>query len=118
MFAARCRRRLVIAGGLTFAVLLVDSSATHTTAAQAPARAARPPNIVLYLADDIGREAFASYGGTSYKTPHIDRLAADGIRFDRAYATFNTRGFSVRAGHTWLRWGPGATGTLALTTAR
>ena len=34
--------------------------------------------------------------------------------FDRAYATWATRGFSVRAGHTWLRWGPGATGTLAL----
>jgi hypothetical protein len=34
--------------------------------------------------------------------------------FDRAYATWATRGFSVRAGHTWLRWGPGATSTLAL----
>src|SRR5205814_2648126 len=30
------------------------------------------------------------------------------------YATFGTRAFSVRAGHTWLRWGPGATSTLAL----
>jgi hypothetical protein len=37
--------------------------------------------------------------------------------FDRAYATFATRGFSLRAGHTWLRWGPGATGTLALSDA-
>src|SRR5580765_2733737 len=37
--------------------------------------------------------------------------------FDRAYATFATRGFSVRAGHTWLRWGPGASGTLALSDA-
>ena len=37
--------------------------------------------------------------------------------FDRAYAAFATRGFSVRAGHTWLRWGPGAVGTLALSDA-
>ena len=37
--------------------------------------------------------------------------------FDRAYATFATRGFSVRAGHTWLRWGPGSAGTLALSDA-
>jgi hypothetical protein len=34
--------------------------------------------------------------------------------FDRVYATFATRAFSVRAGHTWLRWGPGAVSTLAL----
>jgi hypothetical protein len=47
----------------------------------------RPPNIVVFLADDIGREAFGSYGGTSYETPHIDRLAAGGMRFTRAYAT-------------------------------
>ena len=37
--------------------------------------------------------------------------------FDRAYATFSTRGFSVRAGHTWLRWGPGSASTLALSDA-
>src|SRR5262249_47295861 len=37
--------------------------------------------------------------------------------FDRAYATWATPGFSVRAGHTWLRWGVGATATLALSDA-
>jgi len=37
--------------------------------------------------------------------------------YDRVYATWATRGFSVKAGHTWLRWGPGATGTLALSDA-
>jgi hypothetical protein len=37
--------------------------------------------------------------------------------FDRAYATFSARSFSVRAGHTWLRWGPGFAGTLALSDA-
>jgi hypothetical protein len=33
---------------------------------------------------------------------------------DRAYGMWATKGFSMRAGHTWLRWGPGASGTMAL----
>jgi len=44
------------------------------------------PNIVLIMADDLGREGLGVYGGTSYQTPHLDRLAATGLRFDRAYA--------------------------------
>lgn len=44
------------------------------------------PNIIVYLADDIGVEAFGSYGGTSYETPNLDRLAAGGIRFTQAYS--------------------------------
>ncbi len=37
--------------------------------------------------------------------------------FDRAYASWITRGFSLRAGHTWLDWGPGSNGTLGLSDA-
>lgn len=44
------------------------------------------PNIVLILADDLGYETVGCYGGTSYETPNIDRLASEGIRFDHAYA--------------------------------
>ena len=33
------------------------------------------PNVLLIMADDIGIECFGSYGGTSYETPHIDKLA-------------------------------------------
>lgn len=36
---------------------------------------------------------------------------------DRGYAMWASKGFSVRAGHTWLRWGPGAEGTMALSDA-
>ena len=50
--------------------------------AASPAR----PNVVFILADDLGYECLGAYGGTSYKTPHLDRLAAGGMRFDRAYA--------------------------------
>ena len=47
--------------------------------------AAQRPNIVLILADDVGREVLGCYGGTSYPTPNIDRLAAGGSRFEHFY---------------------------------
>ena len=47
---------------------------------------AAPPNIVLILADDLGAECLGCYGGKSYETPNLDRLAAAGLRFDRCYA--------------------------------
>ena len=40
-----------------------------------------PPNIVLIMADDFGVECVNAYGGTSYKTPNIDKLASLGIKF-------------------------------------
>lgn len=49
----------------------------------APAR----PNVVLILVDDLGYEALGAYGGVSYETPELDRLAASGVRFTHAYAT-------------------------------
>lgn len=44
------------------------------------------PNIVLIMADDVGYECFGCYGSQQYKTPHIDRLARQGIRFDHCYS--------------------------------
>ncbi len=49
-------------------------------------RQTRPPNIVLILADDVGRDAIGCYGGESYATPCIDRLASRGLRFEHFYA--------------------------------
>ncbi|NCF88191.1 MAG: sulfatase-like hydrolase/transferase, partial [Verrucomicrobiaceae bacterium] len=51
-----------------------------------PAFAQRAPNILLILTDDVGREAIGCYGGESYATPNIDRLAAEGMRFEHFYA--------------------------------
>lgn len=48
---------------------------------------AAPPNIVFLIADDISQEDFGCYGHPTLKTPHIDDLAAQGIRFDNAYLT-------------------------------
>lgn len=47
---------------------------------------ARKPNIVLILADDLGYETLGADGGTSYRTPVLDRLAATGVRFTHGYA--------------------------------
>ncbi|MBF0196117.1 MAG: carbohydrate-binding protein [Planctomycetes bacterium] len=49
--------------------------------------AAYQPNIVFVLGDDINRDTWGAYGGVNCKTPNIDRLADDGLKFDRAYCT-------------------------------
>ena len=46
-----------------------------------------PPNIILIMADDLGYETLSINGSTSYKTPHLDRLAKEGMRFTNAYST-------------------------------
>lgn len=47
----------------------------------------KKPNIILILADDLGAECLNCYGGTSYQTPHLNAMAAGGIRFDHCYST-------------------------------
>lgn len=51
-----------------------------------PVTAAEKTNVVLIMADDIGYECYGVYGGTSYPTPNIDRLAAKGTRFRHCYS--------------------------------
>ena len=46
----------------------------------------RKPNFVFFLIDDLGRQDLGCYGSAFYETPHIDRLAAQGMRFTNAYA--------------------------------
>lgn len=48
--------------------------------------AARPPNIVLIVADDLGLGDLGAYGQRRIRTPHLDRLAEEGLLFERAYA--------------------------------
>jgi arylsulfatase A-like enzyme len=52
----------------------------------ASAAAAKPPNIVFFLVDDLGQRDLGCYGSSFYETPNIDRLARDGARFTDAYA--------------------------------
>lgn len=46
----------------------------------------RPLHILFILADDLGWTDLGCYGSSFHETPHIDRLAADGIRFTQAYS--------------------------------
>jgi arylsulfatase A len=50
-----------------------------------PAQAAKPPNIILIMADDFGYECVTANGGQSYQTPHLDKLAASGMRFEQCH---------------------------------
>jgi len=45
------------------------------------------PNVVLIMADDLGYECLGCNGSISYKTPRLDELAANGIRFEHCYST-------------------------------
>ncbi|MCA9248119.1 MAG: sulfatase [Planctomycetales bacterium] len=51
-----------------------------------PTDAARSPNIVFILADDLAWSDLACYGNAIHDTPHIDELAKTGLRFTQAYA--------------------------------
>lgn len=43
------------------------------------------PNIIVYLSDDHGREFLGCYGNPDIKTPHLDRIAEEGMRFTNAF---------------------------------
>ena len=60
---------------LTLLVLAAPSFAEQTK-----------PNIVLIMADDVGYECFGSYGSRQYETPHLDRMASKGARFEHCYS--------------------------------
>lgn len=50
----------------------------------------RRPNIIVIMADDLGYGDLSCYGATGLKTPHIDRLASEGMRFTSGYCSAST----------------------------
>jgi arylsulfatase A-like enzyme len=46
----------------------------------------RPPNLIFILSDDLARGDLGCYGQKRIKTPHLDRMAAEGVRFTQAYS--------------------------------
>jgi arylsulfatase A-like enzyme len=74
---------------LTTLWLLLIAGAAPPVHAVAP-KLAGTPNIVLILADDLGYGDVGSYGATRVKTPNLDRLAKQGVRFTDAHSTSAT----------------------------
>ena len=76
---AEVTRRQFIAGAIA-------AAAAADIAARPPNRKESLPNIVFILADDLGWGDLSCYGRPDYKTPNLDRLASQGIRFTNAYS--------------------------------
>jgi arylsulfatase A-like enzyme len=74
------RKSPVFAAALGAAVLVLSAGLR-------PAVAARKPNFLFILVDDLGGTDLGCYGSTYYETPNLDRLAAEGVRFTDAYAS-------------------------------
>jgi uncharacterized sulfatase len=78
------------------------------------AEAARPPNVIFILADDLGYGDLGCYGQKRIQTPHIDALAKEGMRFTDFYAGCTVCAPSrcvlmtgYHMGHCWVRGNAG-----------
>ncbi len=60
---------------------LIIPLAMFAQSAHAQTQAARKPNIIVILADDLGYGDLGVYGGTEIPTPNLDALACAGVRF-------------------------------------
>ncbi|MFJ4483793.1 sulfatase-like hydrolase/transferase [Streptomyces longwoodensis] len=96
-----------VAGASGNAEAAPASAPTTPSAAERPFRARRSggsgkrPNFLFILGDDLGWADLSSYGAPHIRTPHLDRLAAQGVRFTQAYsgsATCSPTRFSLYTG--------------------
>jgi arylsulfatase A-like enzyme len=65
---------------------LVALAATLLLNGIASGEAMKKPNIVFIMADDLGYRNLGCYGSTSVRTPHIDKMASEGIKFTDCYS--------------------------------
>jgi arylsulfatase A-like enzyme len=76
-----------------------------------PVTAAEKPNVIVILADDVGWGDAGCYGATKIKTPNLDRLAREGLRFTNGYASAAvctpTRYSLLTGQYSWRRAGVG-----------
>ena len=67
-------------------IFLIGLLTTASIVVAADKSPARKPNIIFILADDLGYAELGSYGQTKIKTPNLDKLRDDGIKFTQAYS--------------------------------
>lgn len=72
--------RVVVLGVVSFASAL-------PTVAQGGTESKSRPNILFILTDQHRRDCVGAYGNPKVHTPHLDRIAHEGVRFDRAYVS-------------------------------
>jgi arylsulfatase A-like enzyme len=83
----KCPRKIVVGFVLAAAVGFAPLGLAQDRAGSGPqATDAKRLNVVFILADDLGWSDLACYGGDLHETPHLDRLARQGVRFSDAYA--------------------------------
>lgn len=66
----------------SLAIILLAASACQPTSSTSTS----PPNVLFIMVDDLGWKDVGFMGGDFFETPHIDRLAAEGMVFTRSYA--------------------------------
>ena len=71
--------------GLFLCILLMFNFLNSCTTIP-PKSVEKKPNIILIMADDIGFETIGCYGSASYKTPRIDEMAEQGVKFEQCYS--------------------------------
>jgi len=113
------RRDFLKAAGLGAAAMALPGCASSSQSIS-PIASNKKPNIIFIMADDLGCEWLSCYGSDEIKTPNLDKLARDGMRFSNAYSmaqcsptrmTLLTGQYPWR--HGWVnhwdvpRWGTG-----------
>ncbi|MFM1942236.1 MAG: Arylsulfatase [Verrucomicrobiota bacterium] len=98
-------------------LMLVSLVVTGTLEARQPAPRTKP-NIIFILADDLGYGDLGSYGQARIQTPHLDRMADEGMRFEQFYAGSTVCAPSrsvlmtgMHMGHTRVRGNAGPEGS-------
>lgn len=72
---------------LIVVIVILLGMISHVVDAQTTNPKTKKPNIIFILADDLGYAEIGCYGSDNYKTPNIDKLASQGLRFTNAYAS-------------------------------
>lgn len=81
-------RRSVGASCSMFACLAVLAGWLAAVAFARAANAAQRPNVIIIFADDLGYGDLSCYGRPDYQTPHLDRMAAEGVRMTDFYVSY------------------------------